>query len=105
MRRTIARAPRRVECPTRSVAQSTPKKTPHRTESMGRKASKPVREPKPPNFMRSSLDEQHLLVGRQRPDVVGDDAFELVGHFTNLELRGQDRVAEVLGFLEHAGSS
>src|SRR4051794_26779721 len=52
---------------------------------------------------RSSLDEQHLLVGGQRPDVARHEAFQRIGHFTDLELRGQDRVAEVLGFLEQAG--
>ncbi len=29
---------------------------------------------------RGSFDEQHLAVGRQRPQVVGHDAFQLVGH-------------------------
>src|SRR6478672_3896951 len=46
------------------------------------------------------LDEQHLLVLRQWPEVVGDDALELVGHRADVVHRGDDLVAHVLGPLE-----
>lgn len=41
----------------------------------------------------ASLDEQHLLVGWQRPEVVGHDRLQLVGVLADLEHRRQDLVA------------
>src|SRR4051812_5031132 len=47
-----------------------------------------------------SLDEQHLLVRRQRPQVVGDEGFELVAGRADGVHRGDDHVASVLGVVE-----
>ncbi len=48
----------------------------------------------------SLLDEQHLLVGRQRPEVVGDEGFELVAGGADGVHGGDDHVAGVLGVVE-----
>src|SRR6478609_2598968 len=103
MRRTIERAPapvewidtqRRTRAPPQN--QKRPIDVNRRGESSERTGSRNSRSRLA--FSAASLDEQHLLVRRQRPDVARDQAFERVGHFTDLELRGQERVAEVLGF-------
>ena len=47
------------------------------------------------------FDEQHFLKGRQRPEIVGDDLFEPVRRFADLEHRREDVPAKVLRFGEH----
>src|SRR5437763_1518389 len=47
----------------------------------------------------SLLDKQHLLIRRQRPEIVGDVAFKLVGELADLRHRGQHVVAILLGFV------
>ena len=44
----------------------------------------------------NSPDNQHLLIFRQRPEVVGDMEFELVGGFAEIGHRGDDGVADLL---------
>src|SRR5262245_5999408 len=56
----------------------------------------PLDSPIKPLTTYTLLDKQHLLVRRQRPEVVGDIAFELVGELADLGHRRQDLVAEVL---------
>jgi hypothetical protein len=46
------------------------------------------------------LDEEHLLVLRERPEVVGDEPLEPVGDRPDVVHRRDDRVAHVLGVLE-----
>ena len=46
------------------------------------------------------LDEQHLLIRRQRPEVVGDDQLELIGGGADGVHGGDDHVAGVLGVRE-----
>ena len=49
------------------------------------------------SIKQGSLDEQHFLIGRQRPEVVGDEAFELVAGGADGVHGGDDRVAGMLG--------
>src|SRR4051794_31042541 len=46
---------------------------------------------------RTLLDEEHLLVGRQRPEVVGDEQLELVAGGADGGHGGDDGVAGVPG--------
>src|SRR5207247_1775185 len=45
----------------------------------------------------TSLDEEHLAVGRQRPQVVGDERLQLVAVGPQVGHLRDDRVAHVLG--------
>src|SRR5688572_16013969 len=45
------------------------------------------------------LDEEHLAIGRERPEVVRDDALELVARFAQRGHRRDHRVAEMLRVL------
>ena len=53
--------------------------------------------PKSFRFVRALLDEQHLAVRRQRPEVVGDDALQLVAERADGIHRRQYAVARVAG--------
>ena len=46
------------------------------------------------------LDEQHLLIGRQRPEFVGHHAFQLVRHFAHSGHRGNDVIARIFGMIQ-----
>ena len=50
------------------------------------------------------LDEQHLLVRGEWPEVVSDVTFELIGKLTDLGHRGQHVVAKMLGLVGQAAS-
>src|SRR5690606_34430231 len=50
--------------------------------------------------VRVSADEQHLLIRRERPEVVGDDALERVGRRADLLERPKDLVTAVPGLVE-----
>src|SRR5439155_21297247 len=45
------------------------------------------------------LDEQHLLIRRQRPQVVGNIAFEFIGELAEFGHRGQHLMAIVVGLI------
>jgi hypothetical protein len=46
---------------------------------------------------RRSFQEQHILIGRQGPEVVGDQPFELIGGCADGAHGGDDRITRVLG--------
>ena len=67
-----------------------------------RRNSKPIarRAPQhrdPADRLLRLLDEQHLAIGRQRPEIVGHNPFQLVGHLADFEHGRHHVVAEMLG--------